>query len=182
MSICKRCSTAVKGPRFHICFISLLKHFLPLLFFLTFYFVLRYPWWLTRWGIFLQCGRPKFNTWVWKIPWRREWPLTPVFLPGEFHGQRSLEGYSPQSCKESDMTEWLTLTISHSQLTNKIVIVSSEQWSDSAICVHVSILLQISVPSRLPHNIEQGSLCYTAGPCWLSILSIAVCTHRSQTP
>jgi len=37
----------------------------------------------------------KFNTWVRKIPWRREWLPIPVFLPGEFHGQRSLVGYSP---------------------------------------------------------------------------------------
>ena len=34
-----------------------------------------------------------FNPWVRKIPWRREWQPTPVFLPGEFHGQRSLAGY-----------------------------------------------------------------------------------------
>jgi len=39
------------------------------------------------------------------IPWRREWQPTPVFLPGEFHGQRSLAGYSPWICKELDMTE-----------------------------------------------------------------------------
>jgi len=39
------------------------------------------------------------------IPWRREWLPTPVFVPGEFHGLRSLEGYSPWGCKESDMTE-----------------------------------------------------------------------------
>ena len=36
-----------------------------------------------------------FDPWVGKIPWRREWLPTPVFLPGEFHGQRSLVGYSP---------------------------------------------------------------------------------------
>ena len=36
-----------------------------------------------------------FNPSVGKIPWRREWPSTPVFLPGEFHGQRSMVGYSP---------------------------------------------------------------------------------------
>ena len=35
------------------------------------------------------------ETWVGKIPWRRKWQLDPVFLPGEFHGQRSLVGYSP---------------------------------------------------------------------------------------
>jgi len=36
-----------------------------------------------------------FDLWVGKIPCRREWLLTPVFLPGEFHGQRRLVGYSP---------------------------------------------------------------------------------------
>jgi len=40
-----------------------------------------------------------------KIPWGKEWLPTPVFLPGEFHGQRSLEGYSPWGCKESDTTK-----------------------------------------------------------------------------
>ena len=45
-----------------------------------------------------------------QIPWRREWQPTPGFLPGESHGQRSLAGYSPWSCKESDMTEQLTQT------------------------------------------------------------------------
>ena len=39
---------------------------------------------------------------------RRGWKLTPVFLPGEFHGQRSLAGYSPWGCKESDKMEGLT--------------------------------------------------------------------------
>ena len=84
----------------------------------------------------LQCGRPGFDPWIGKIPWRRnrlstpvflgfsdgsggkesacnagdhpqrrEQLLTPVELPGEFLGQRSLAGYSPQGCKESDMTE-----------------------------------------------------------------------------
>ena len=50
-----------------------------------------------------------FNPWVRKIPWREEWQPTPVFLPGEFHGQRSLAGYSPWVA-ESDMTEQLTHT------------------------------------------------------------------------
>ena len=46
---------------------------------------------------------------VGKIPWRRKWQPTPVFLPGKSHGQKSLEGYSSLGCKESDTTEWLTL-------------------------------------------------------------------------
>ena len=45
--------------------------------------------------ICLQYRRPGFDLWVEKTPWRREWQPTPVFLPGEFQGQRSLVGYSP---------------------------------------------------------------------------------------
>ena len=41
----------------------------------------------------------------WEDPWRRKWQPTPVSLPGESHGQRSLVGYSPQGRKESGMTE-----------------------------------------------------------------------------
>ena len=45
-----------------------------------------------------------------KIPWRRKWQPSPVPLPGKSHGQRSLVGYSPWGCKESDTTERLTFT------------------------------------------------------------------------
>ena len=44
------------------------------------------------------------------LSWRRKWQSTPVFLPGEFHGQRSVAGYSPQGRKESDTTKRLTHT------------------------------------------------------------------------
>ena len=53
---------------------------------------------------------PWVDPWVGKIPWRRNWQPTPMFLAGEFHEQRSLAGYSPWGHKESDMTEQLTLT------------------------------------------------------------------------
>ena len=52
-----------------------------------------------------------FNPWIGKIPWRREWLPTPVFLPGKFHGQRSLTGYSPWGHKKSDVTERSTLLL-----------------------------------------------------------------------
>ena len=45
------------------------------------------------------------DRWFPKNPWRRQWHPTPVFLPGKFHGQRSLVGYSLWSCKELDTTE-----------------------------------------------------------------------------
>ena len=60
-----------------------------------------------------QCQRHKshrFHPWVRKIPWRRKRQPTPVFFPGESHGQRRLAGYSPWSCKERDTTEQLTHT------------------------------------------------------------------------
>ena len=50
-------------------------------------------------------ARGRFTPWVKKIPWRRAWQPTLVFLPGESHGQRSLEGYSPSGRKELDSTE-----------------------------------------------------------------------------
>jgi len=49
--------------------------------------------------------RLRFDPWVRNLPWRRAWQPTPVLLPGESHGQRSLVGYSPLGCKESDETE-----------------------------------------------------------------------------
>ena len=53
----------------------------------------------------LQCRRLGFNPWVRKIPWSRAWQPTPVYLPGESLGQRSLAGYGPQSRKELDVTK-----------------------------------------------------------------------------
>ena len=45
-----------------------------------------------------------FDPWVGKIPWRRKWQPTPVFLPGKLQGQRSLVGYSPGGWEGSDMS------------------------------------------------------------------------------
>ena len=47
----------------------------------------------------------EFDPWVGKVPWRKVWQPSPVFLPGESNGQRSLMGYSPWGHKESDTTE-----------------------------------------------------------------------------
>ena len=55
----------------------------------------------------LQCKRPRCNLWVRKVPWRRKWQPTPVFLPGKSHGQRSLGGYGPWDHKEKNTTERL---------------------------------------------------------------------------
>ena len=59
------------------------------------------------------CRRPVFNPCVRKIPWRRKWLPVPVFLPGEFRGQRNLAGYRAWGYKESDTTERLTHAHGH---------------------------------------------------------------------
>ena len=51
------------------------------------------------------------DPWVGKIPWRKSWQPTPVFLPGEFHGQGSLKDYSPWGHKESDMTMYVHMCV-----------------------------------------------------------------------
>ena len=67
------------------------------------YIVCGSPWWLSGRKLSCQCRTHWSNPWVGKIPWRRKWQPTPVFLPGKSHGQRSLGGYSPGVAKESDM-------------------------------------------------------------------------------
>ena len=67
------------------------------------------PWWFRWQRVCLQGGRPGFGSWFRKILWsRKEMATTPVFLPGESHGQRILVYYSPRNHKELDTTEWLT--------------------------------------------------------------------------
>ena len=53
------------------------------------------PWWFSGKESTCQCRRCMFDPWVAKIPWRRKWQSTPVFLLGKSHGQRSLAGYRP---------------------------------------------------------------------------------------
>ena len=72
-------------------------------------------WHVTSWIICLncpflclQCRRPGFDPWAGTGPWRTEWQPTPLFLPREFHGQRSLASCSPRGGKESDTTKRLT--------------------------------------------------------------------------
>ena len=63
-------------------------------------------------NICLQCRRRRFDPWVRKIPEMRKWQPTSIFLPGKFHGQRSLVGYS-LGCKELDTTEHSCTAFKH---------------------------------------------------------------------
>ena len=82
------------------------------------------PRWLSGQESTCQCRRHKrhqFNPWVRKIPWKRKWQPTPVFLPGKSHGQKSLVDYSSWGHKESDMTEQLS--------TNPCFPTAMQSWS-----------------------------------------------------
>ena len=90
--------------------------------------------------------KPRLDPWVRKIPWRRAWQPTPVFLPGEFHGQRSLAGNNPWNHKESDMTEWLTLSLSYipSVFPWFLSGLKCEHWfTKDLICLWCSTIVQV---------------------------------------
>ena len=60
-----------------------------------YYLICGLPWWISDKESACQCRGCGFDPWVGKMPWRKKWQPTPVFLPGKSHGQRSLLGYSP---------------------------------------------------------------------------------------
>ena len=89
------------------------------------------------------------GTWVGKIPWRRVWPPTPVFLPGESHGQSSLMGYSPWDREELDTTEWLsTAQVSRAELQSPRTYsyTAAESLSFSTRASSIFLLLLYTLP------------------------------------
>ena len=101
----------------------------------------------------LWCGRPRFDPWVGKIPWRRKWQPTPLFLPGESHGRRSLVGYCPQDSTELDKTELIHFHLCFSREQWKNLTTPSSCWT---VCQVITIL-----PLTIPHCIrsQTKSLC-----------------------
>ena len=71
-----------------------------------------------------------FNPRVGKIPWRRKWQPTPVFLPGESRGQRRLMGYSPWGHEESDMTEMTQHTREKGMATHSSILAWRIPWTE----------------------------------------------------
>ena len=90
--------------------------------------------------IHLQCGRPGFDPWVGKIPWRRERLLDPVFWPGEFHGL-----CSPWSNKELDLTERLSLSVYSIYIAGLFVIKSDFCYFN----LRLKCLQQLDVVSKI---------------------------------
>ena len=84
--------------------------------------------------------RCSFDPWVWKIPWRRAWQATPVLLPGEPHGQRSLEGYSPRDHKKSDTTG----VTEHTGVRGALIAICIDLWRrDDTFSLHCNTLFYV---------------------------------------
>ena len=77
----------------------------------------------------------RFNPWVGKIPWRRVWQPTPVFLLGESHGLGSLLGYSPWGHRESDKNELTVHACTHSALCCTYVSSTSKAYGKQELCL-----------------------------------------------
>ena len=130
--------------------------------------ILGLPWWLSSKDSSCQyrsCRTCRFDPWVGKILWRRKWQPTPVFLPGKSHGQRSLAGYCPWVCKESDTTEharrhaviflvWIALFpqvpdpphLEHSHSCNDSALSPAQKWGgkENLVCGAHAVCLWIS--------------------------------------
>ena len=78
---------------------------IPFLSFIVPIFAWNFPGGSDSKSVCLQCKRPGFDPWVWKIPWRRKWQPTPVLLPGKSQGRGSLVGCRLWGRTESDTTE-----------------------------------------------------------------------------
>ena len=102
-------------------------------------------------GGFFISYQPVFHPWVRKIPWRRNWQPTPVLLPGKFHGQRSLVGYSPWGCKELDTTEWLHF-LYHWATREAPCRINLESWLFSEIMYSQFSLFMVLMVYRVTMN------------------------------
>ena len=92
----------------------------------------------------------RFDPWVGKIPWRRKWQLTSVFLPGKSHGQRSLVGYSPWVTKSWTELKWLsmhscTCTHTHICILYKQIYIYTHTHIHVPIHIHTCVCVCVCV-------------------------------------
>ena len=122
------------------------------------------PKWLS--GKESACQAGGFDPWVGKIPWRRKWQPTPVFLLVKSHGERSLAGFSMGSQRVGQ--DWVTKPPPPPELNYNVVFITATQENDSVI--HTYIFFHTLFHYGLSQDIEYSSLCCTLGPYCLSIL------------
>ena len=119
--------------------------------------------WLSGKESTCQCTKYGFKPWVGKNPWRRKWQLSPVFLPGKSHGQRSLVGYIVHGvAKELDMTQRLNnsnILLSRTALKKylSIWLCESSSWCTGPLLCHLGSLLQRTDSLGVLHTLLVGA-------------------------
>ena len=132
-----------------------------------------------------QCRRSKrhrFDPWVGKISWSRKWHPTPVFLPGKFHGLRSLAGYSPWACRVSDIIKCLkTIYLKPAETQKVFSCLQDHPWSFPLLHPAISVSYQnqscnsccswpVLWPCLAPTPLQYSLTCLTAvvhlSPLW----------------
>ena len=130
-----------------------------------------------------RCKRHRFHPWVGKIPWRRKWQHTPVFLPWKSHGQRNLAGYSPWDGKETQLKLLSTKPLpvespspqpippfketTEHQLGSLCYRAASHHLSILHLTVHKSMLLSQSVLASPSPTVSTSPFSTSASPCLL---------------
>ena len=105
-----------------------------------------HPWWLRRYSICLQCGRPGFEPWVGKIPWRRKWQSTPVLLPGKI----------PWTEEPGRLQSMGSQRVGHDWATSHALATVNSAAINTG--VHISFQIRLFVFSRyIPRNEIAGS-------------------------
>ena len=101
------------------------------------------------------CKKRKFNPWVGKIPWRKKWQPTPIFLPWRFHEERSLADYSPWGCKKSNLTDCSQTYVNstgNSAQYSAMIYMRKESKKKVDICVYIHIyMIHFGVQQKLTH-------------------------------
>ena len=117
-----------------------------------------------------------WKTWVGKIPWRKAWQPTPIFLLGKFHRQRNLTDYSPWGHKESDMTDWAL----HITITSEICIFETFKLKDNFFDFLLLIYVSESIYFIIGQNYCLQSWC---GGCFWNInYAIELSTFEASVP
>ena len=125
-----------------------------------------FPWWLSSKERACQCRRRGLDPWVRKIPWRRKWQPTPLFLCGKSHAQRALEGYSPWDRKR--VRHNLATKQQRTTSTSKILTLKN----------HPSDLNVYPFPSSILHKLHPNDQALKS--CPISILTLSQASLTSQ--
>jgi len=115
----------------------------------VFWLISSIPRWVSGKECVCQCRRHGFDPWVEKIPWRRKWQLTLVFLPGKSHGQRSLAGYSPCGHKRARHDSATKQQIIHTGSPRELLLFSHWVLSES-LWLHGLQYNRLPCPSQSP--------------------------------